>query len=164
MTQITCLREPAHSKRVIHKTRIPPKFLESSQSKLGNLYIHETSDLLASLTSGAASLQNNHLNTVLANAEWHFGNRYSATFGWFNTSGTVDPLLYAASPVSGSANGSPHSAGYIANFSYWPWQNLQLAAQYIGYTRFNGGSTNYDSSFRNANGNNTIYLDAKFLF
>jgi len=127
-------------------------------------YIHEKSDLLASFTSGAASLRNNHLNTVLANAEWHFGNSASGTFGWFDTSGTVDPLFYAPAAVSGSANGSPRSAGYIANFSYWPWQNLQLAAQYTGYTRFNGGSTNYDGSFRSANGNNTIYLDAKFLF
>ncbi|MBV8050937.1 MAG: hypothetical protein JOZ80_07105 [Acidobacteriaceae bacterium] len=127
-------------------------------------YIRENSDLLASFSSGAASLKNNHLNTVLANAEWHFGNRYSATFGWFDTSGTVNPLFYTATAVSGSANGNPKSDGYIANFSFWPWQNLQLAAQYTGYTRFNGGGTNYDGSGRNANGNNTIYLDAKFLF
>jgi hypothetical protein len=127
-------------------------------------YIHEKSDLLASFSSGAASLRNNHLNTVLANAEWHFGNRYSTTFGWFDTSGTVDPLFYAPAAVSGSANGSPKSDGYIVNFSFWPWQNLQLAAQYTGYTRFNGAGTNYDGSGRNANANNTIYLDAKFLF
>jgi len=127
-------------------------------------YIHQKSDLQASFASGAASLRNNHLNTVLANAEWHFGNRASATFGWFDTSGTVDPLFYAPAAVSGSANGSPKSDGYILNFSYWPWQNLQLAAQYTGYTRFNGGSTNYDGSLRNANSNNTIYLDVKFLF
>jgi len=66
--------------------------------------------------------------------------------------------------VSGSANGNPRSDGYIVNFSYWPWQNLQLAAQYTGYTRFNGAGTNYDGAGRNASANNTIYLDAKFLF
>jgi len=121
-------------------------------------YIHENSNLLA---SGFGA---NHLNTFLANAEYHFGNRITGTFGVFNTGGTVNPALYAPSPVTGSANGDPRGAGYIANASFWPWQNLQLAAQYTGYTRFNGGSTNYDGSGRNASANNTIYLDAKFIF
>jgi hypothetical protein len=127
-------------------------------------YIHENSDLLASLAAGASSLAPNRLNTVMANVEYHFGNRYSGTFGIFNTGGTVNPLLYPPAPLTGSANGDPRGAGYIANFSYWPWQNLQLAAQYTGYTRFNGGTTNYDGSGRNASANNTIYLDAKFIF
>lgn len=121
-------------------------------------FIRENSDLLAS------GFRSNHLNTVLANAEYHFGNRYTGTFGVFNTGGTVNPGLYGPGAVSGSANGDPRGAGYIANFSYWPWQNLQLAAQYTGYTRFNGGSTNYDGSGRNANANNTVYLDAKIIF
>jgi hypothetical protein len=127
-------------------------------------YIRENSDLLASLAAGAAAQGSHHLNTFLANAEYHFGNRYSGTFGWFDTDGTVDPLLYPPSAVSGSANGDPRGTGYIANVSFWPWQNLQLAAQYTGYTRFNGGTNNYDGSGRNASANNTIYLDAKFIF
>jgi hypothetical protein len=125
-------------------------------------YIRENSNLLATLGPGPAAA--NHLNTVLANAEYHFGNKYSGTFGWFDTNGTVNPLLYTPAPVNGSANGDPRGAGYIGNFSYWPWQNLQLAAQYTGYTRFNGGGTNYDGSGRNASANNTVYLDIKFLF
>ena len=127
-------------------------------------YIRENSDLLASLAAGAAAQGSHHLNTFLTNAEYHFGNRYTGTFGWFDTGGTVDPVLYAPSAVGGSANGDPRGAGYIVNFSYWPWQNLWLAAQYTGYTRFNGGATNYDGSGRNANSNNTIYLDVKFIF
>jgi hypothetical protein len=127
-------------------------------------YIRENSDLLASLAAGAAAQGPHHLNTLLANTEFHFGNRYTGTFGWFDTGGTADPVLYAPASVSGSANGDPRGAGYIANFSYWPWQNLLLAAQYTGYTRFNGGAANYDGSGRNASANNTIYLDAKFIF
>jgi hypothetical protein len=128
-------------------------------------YIHENSDLLATdYILGAAAQGPHHLDTFMANAEYHFGNRYTGTFGWFNTSGTADSTLYAPSPVTGSANGDPRGAGYMANFSYWPWQNLQLAAQYTGYTRFNGGSTDYDGSGRNASANNTVYLDAKFIF
>jgi hypothetical protein len=66
--------------------------------------------------------------------------------------------------VTGSANSNPRSAGYIANFSFWPMQNLQLAAQYTGYTRFNGAAINYDAAGRNASGNNTVYLDVHFVF
>jgi len=127
-------------------------------------YIRENNDLLASFNQGLVAQGSHRLNTVMANAEYHIGNKYTGTLGWFNTTGTSDATLYPVAPVSGSANGDPRGAGYIANISYWPWQNLQLAAQYTAYTRFNGGSTNYDSYGRNASGNNTIYLDAKIVF
>jgi hypothetical protein len=123
-------------------------------------YIHEKSDLLASVPTQPM----NHLNTFLPNIEYHYGNRYTGTFGWFSTTGTSNTTLYPAAPVSGNFNGNPQGEGYIANVSYWPWQNLWLAAQYTGYTRFNGAATNYDSAGRNASSNNTIYLDAKFVF
>ena len=81
------------------------------------------------------------------------------------TQGTNDVLLYPqGNAISGSANSDPRSAGYIANLSYWPLQNLDLGVQYTGYTRFNGGSTNYDGLARNASDNNTVYLLARFLF
>jgi len=127
-------------------------------------YIRENSNLAAAAATGAASPGRHHLNTLRANVEYHFGNRVSGALGWFNTDGTVDPLLYPQGAVSGSANGDPRGAGYIANFSYWPWQNLQLSAQYTGYTRFNGGATNYDAAGRNASSNNTVYLVARILF
>jgi len=131
---------------------------------LRGTYIHESSNLAATYAAMGALQPDHHLNTGLVNAEYHFGNRYSATLGWFDTGGTVDTLLYSQSPVTGSANGNPRGAGYIANFTVWPMQNLQLTAQYTGYTRFNGAATNYDGSGRNASGNNTVYLDVQFIF
>ena len=131
---------------------------------LRGTYIRENSALAATFAAGEAQQSAHHLDTALVNAEYHFGNRYSATLGWFDTGGTVDPLLYAQSPVTGSANGNPRGAGYIANFSVWPMQNLQLAVQYTGYTRFNGAAVNYDGAGRNASGNNTVYVDVKFVF
>jgi len=127
-------------------------------------YIHEDSALDGSFGSGAASQVNHHLDTVQANAEYHFGNRVSFAAGWFNISGTPDSLLYAAAPVTGSAHGDPRSDGYILNLSWWPIMNLDLAAQYTGYLRFNGAATNYDGSGRNASANNSIYLLARFMF
>lgn len=145
-------------------TQIDRTMFRKDVLSLRATYIRENSDLLASLNSGAAAQGSHHLNTVLANAEYHFGNKYSGTFGWFNTTGTSDAALYPSGAVSGNLNGDPRGAGYIANFSVWPWQNLLLAAQYTGYTRFNGGNINYDGAGRNASSNNTVYLDIKFLF
>lgn len=127
-------------------------------------YVRENSDLLASLAGGDVAQAGHHLNSANANAEYHFGNRYSGSVGWFNTSGTADTALYAQAPVSGSANGSPKSSGVIANLSWWPMQNLDLAAQYNAYTRFNGANTNYDGAGRDASANNTLYLLARFVF
>jgi hypothetical protein len=127
-------------------------------------YIRENSNLAAMAAAGTAAPGNHHLNTLNANVEYHIGNRASGTLGWFNTTGTADPFLYTPGAVSGSANGDPRGSGYIANVSYWPWQNLQLSAQYTGYTRFNGAKDNYDGAGRNASGNNTVYLVARFIF
>jgi len=128
-------------------------------------YIRENNDLLGSLYQGLVAQGSHRLNTVLANAEYHLGNKYTGTLGWFDTTGTSDTTLYPGpAPVTGNFNGDPRGAGYIMNVSYWPWQNLQLAAQYIAYTRFNGAATNYDGAGRNASSNNTLYLDAKIIF
>ena len=131
---------------------------------LRGTYIRENSALAATYAALGAQQSNHHLDTIFTNAEYHFGNRLSGTFGWFDTGGTVDPLLYTQSAVSGSANGSPLGAGYIANFSFFPMQNIQLGAQYTGYTRFNGAAMNYDGAGRDASGNNTWYLLARFIF
>ena len=145
-------------------TQIDRTLFKTDVLSLRGRYTRENSNLAAMAALGAASPGSHHLNTVMANAEYHFGNRASGAFGWFNTTGTTDVNLYPQNAVGGSANGDPRSAGYIANFSYWPWQNLQLSAQYTGYTRFNGGSTNYDGAGRNASSNNTVYLVARFVF
>lgn len=127
-------------------------------------YIRENNDLQSSLFQGMVSQGPHHLNTVMANAEYHLGNKYTGAIGWFNTTGTSDLTFYPPAPVTGNFNGDPRGAGLIFNVSYWPWQNLQLAAQYIDYTRFNGAANNYDGFGRNANSNNTVYLDARIFF
>ena len=153
--------------------RIIPQFKGDVLSIRGT-YIRENSSLLATFTNGGASLVQNHLNTVQANAEYHFGDKYSATIGYFNLDGTPDLLLYSGEttpgdpttipPVTGSLNGDPRSNGVIANVSWWPVQNIGLTFQYTGYTRFNGAGTNYDGAGRNAGSNNTLYLLARFVF
>jgi hypothetical protein len=127
-------------------------------------YIRENSALDATFAAEGSSQVSHHLNTVQANAEYHFGNRYAATFGFFNIDGTPDPMLFAQAPVAGSANGDPRSNGYIANVSWWPVQNIGLTFQYTGYMRFNGAKLNYDGAGRDAGSNNTMFLVARFVF
>jgi hypothetical protein len=130
---------------------------------LRGTYIRENSSLDATGFNNDSPIPH-HLNTVKLNAEYHFGDRVSATMGWFNIDGTTDPVVFAPGAISGSSNGDPKNAGYIANVSWWPVQNIGLTFQYTGYTRFNGGSTNYDGLGRNATQNNTMYLLARFVF
>jgi hypothetical protein len=127
-------------------------------------YIHEDSTLNASFAGGAAQQASHHLDSLSINGEYHFGNRYSLTLGYFDVSGTADPLLYPQAPLSGNLNGDPKSNGFIGNVSFWPSQNWQIGLQYTGYTNFNGGSANYDGAGRNASANNTFYLVGRFLF
>ena len=101
-------------------TQIDRTLFKTDVLSLRGSYTRENSNLAAMAALGAASPGSHHLNTVMANAEYHFGNRASGAFGWFNTTGTTDVNLYPQDSVGGSANGDPRSAGYIANFSYWP--------------------------------------------
>ena len=49
--------------------------------------------------------------------------------------------------------------------SLWqPFMNLKLGVQYTVYTQFNGGTSNYDGSGRNAGDNNTLLLFAWLIF
>ena len=41
---------------------------------------------------------------------------------------------------------------------------MRLLAQYTAYTKFNGASSNYDGSGRNARDNNTFYLLGWLMF
>jgi hypothetical protein len=148
--------------------RTIPRFHNNVVSLRG-AYIRENSTLNNEFDAESSDVLKHHLNTIQANAEYHFGNRYTGTFGWFNTTGTRDFTFYnpgceGPCSITGSANGSPNSSGYIANISWWPAQNIDLSAQYTGYRTFNGLSKNYDGSGRNAADNNTVYLLARFVF
>jgi len=143
--------------------RTIPQFKNDVLSLRGT-YIRENSSLLATFAAGSAAQVSHHLNTAQMNAEYHLGTKFSGTAGWFNVTGTRDPLLFAPGAVSGSANGAPQSNGYTLNASWWPVQNIDLAVQYTGYFRFNGAQTNYDGAGRSASSNNTVYLLARFVF
>jgi hypothetical protein len=121
-------------------------------------YIHEKSDLGATFLAGGASTKTNHLNAFKLDSTYHWRNRYSATGALFSTTGNGDALLYAPAPLTGSNNSKPDTNGYIAQFAFWPVQNIDIDVNYSGYFKFNGARTNYDGAMRNASDNNTVYV------
>jgi len=130
------------------------------------VYLHEkqTLDALVNQAEPGAQNLNNDLNTLRVNASWMPSYRYNFSLGYFNTDGSSDALLYPAAPMSGFSTGSPNSSGGLAEFDFNAWQNIRVGAQYVGYGRYNGASSNYDGSGRKASDNNTFYLFAWVAF
>ena len=48
--------------------------------------------------------------------------------------------------------------------SFWPWLNVKFGLQYTYYTKFNGGTDNYDGAGHSASDNNTLYLFSWLAF
>src|SRR6202045_66793 len=120
-------------------------------------YIHESQTLDASVIDLFAAHANNNLKTFKLAGEYSYRRKIGGSLGYFNTTGSADMTLYAPAPVSGSANNSPNTNGYIAEVNYLPWLNVKLQIQYVGYEKFNGLKLNYDGTGRNASDNNTLY-------
>jgi hypothetical protein len=131
--------------------------------------IHESMGLAGSYVAGAAANPSDQLTTTRFWATYYYWRRMGATAGYFSTTGSNDPILYPA-PAPGtagvitSANGAPTTRGWIAEANYLPWLNTKLSLQYTAYTKFNGGSSNYDGVGRSASANDTLYLVLWFSY
>jgi len=120
-------------------------------------YIHENQTLNASVLDLFAANTTNNLKTLKLTGEYSYQRRVGGSLGYFSTTGSTDTILYVAAPVTGSANNSPNSNGFIAEINYLPWLNTKLQLQYVAYEKFDGSKTNYDGAGRNASDNNTLY-------
>lgn len=121
-------------------------------------YIHEKSSLDATFAAEGTAAPAHHLDMFKLDGVYHWTHKYSAAAAVFSTTGTTDTVLYGQAPVTGSNNGSPATSGYIAQFAYWPVQNIDINVNYSGYTKFNGAVSNYDGANRDASDNNTVYM------
>jgi hypothetical protein len=136
--------------------------------------IHERQQLGASFSSGVSANPSNHLDALAIDASYIWRQTLSASLGLFDLSGSLDSGLYAPAPLSGSLTGSPDTRGVTLQLEYvpfgkldsWlhPWVNLRVGLQYTAYTRFNGGSANYDGFGRSASGNDSLFLFAWLAF
>lgn len=129
-------------------------FPDHSSLAVHAAYIHEKQTLDAS----APTQPDNHLNTFTVDAQYYWNGRYGPSVGYFNTTGNANPVVY------GSRTAKPDSSGWIMQWTYLPAQNVQLGVQYTIYNKFNGSSSNYDGTGRNASDNDALYLFAWILF
>ncbi len=120
-------------------------------------WIHERQSLASSSAAGL-SRPEDKLNSLNLSGRYHLDSSQAFGLGYFSTTGDRDSLLYAPNPVDGSASGSPDSTGWILQYVFLPRQNVQLTAEYTIYNKFNGRSSNYDGSGRNASDNDTLFL------
>jgi len=121
-------------------------------------WIHEDQTLDATFASGGSTHTDNTLQTFRLNVSYYPIQLVGVTAGYFQTTGSTDSTLYAPAPVVGSANGDPKTNGFVGEVDFNPWENARVGLQYTAYDKFNGGTSNYDGSGRNASGNNTLYL------
>ena len=102
------------------------------------------------------------LHTFKLKGSYYYQRKYGGTVALFQTTGSADGGLYGTN-ADGNAL-TPNSSGYILELDYLPIQNVRLLLQYTGYTKFNGGRSNYDGTGRNASDNNTLFADVWVAF
>jgi hypothetical protein len=133
-------------------------------------WINETDHWHASQTLGNTSHSHDMLWNLTATASYLFDKTYGADLQYFLIDGDKDPSLYAD-----SRTGSPTSDGWVIQLDYlpfnkgggpsfWQYSNVKFSLQYWIYNRFDGSRHNYDGSGRNAQDNNTLYLQAWIVF
>ena len=128
-------------------------------------WVREKQTRDATFGAGAASNPSDTLKTFRGKLTYYYDRQYGATLAYFRTWGNSDDALYnTGEPVTGSANGSPNTSGYIVELDWLPRRDIRLALQYTGYRTFNGASTNYDGFGRNARDNDTLYLVGWLMF
>ena len=127
-------------------------------------YINENENLNATDAAAEMPSLKTKLNTFKLDCSYNLPVGLAFTLGYFSTAGDNNPALYGPGDISGSLNSSPNSNALTAQVSYLPWLNTQFTVQYVAYSKFNGGSTNYDGSGRNASDNNTLYVVGWVVF
>lgn len=115
-------------------------------------WIHENQSLGASYAAGFAGNRSDELDSLNLTGTYFWRREFGGTLGFFNLSGSQDPLYY------GTFKGNSNSSWGMAEFDYVPWLNVKLGLQYTAYLKFNGGGSNYDGAGRNASDNNLLYL------
>lgn len=126
-------------------------------------YIYEHQNLEGSYAAGNADERSNHLNVFRLNGLYNLGKQVGFGLGYFLLKGSSNGNFYNEDQVL-TRSGSPDTDGILGQVNYYPWENVRLSLQYTAYLKFNGASSNYDGTGRDAQDNNTTYLLAWFVW
>lgn len=133
------------------------------------MFVHESQNIGATVAANSPGSPTQYgLNTFNINAQYWYENTYGVVVSWFNGFGSTNPIAYQPGEFSGFANNSPDYEGFSLEAdwvpfgkdkSLWrPFANVKIGAQYTHYIDFNGASSNYDGSGRNASANDSFLV------
>ena len=124
--------------------------------------IQEFQDLNASAALGAADNTSNTLRSLNTSVAYTYDSTIGLTAGAMHIWGNRDATLY------GTPDGSPDSTALTLQadwlpfnktpWTFYPWFNPRLSAQYVHYFQFDGSTGNVDGAGRNASDNDTLFL------
>lgn len=136
---------------------------DTSVYSLNARYTFERQNLSATFAAGGAADARNTLQDLRFDASYYWHDMVGVSVQPFKTWGSADSLLYA-----GNQSFKPDSSGVTLQLDGTPWGtdpspmgprvNMRVGVQYTAYGRFDGGSSNYDGSGRNASDNNTLRI------
>lgn len=125
---------------------------DDDQFSVDARWIHENQTLDASYAAGLSSNHSDELDSVSLNATYFWRRKFGGTLGFFNLSGSEDPVYY------GNFKGNSNSTWGLAEVDYVPWLNIKLGLQYTAFLKFNGAGSEYDGAGRSASDNNLLFL------
>ena len=142
-------------------------------------YTHERRSLLASCALGMADgsialgplsdCSGGSLSEVRGDISYYWRNKIGATVSAFKLTGSPNPAIYQNSPVA-----RPDSTGLLLQLDATPFSGpsspfgqrfaARVGIQYTAYSQFDGASSNYDGTGRNASDNNTVRVFSWIAF
>ncbi len=121
--------------------------------------IWENQDWANAVLAGGTTNATDTFRSVKGDLTYYYQGKIGATVGYFTTTGTFDPLLYASNTAA-----VPDSEGWVFELNYLPWDNTKFSLQYTTYSKFDGSTSDYDGSGRNPSDNNTLMAMAWLMY
>ncbi len=126
-------------------------------------YIREHQDYSANALGAANS--SNTVNEQTGKISYYYNKWYGVSLGFQKYTGSGDSNLYAAGDGVGGGSGRPDSTARILELNYLfsftgeeTFRRNRIVVQYTDWSKFNGGTTNYNGSGRNAKDNNMLSI------
>lgn len=130
------------------------------QWTLRGVYYYERQRWNASYPQGLSSIPGGNLNGITASATFTYRNQWTFSAAYYQSNGSANAALYAVTGPSGNTlSASPNTTGYYLQANYLPTQNVKLQAQYSGFLKFNGLTSDIDGLGRSPSANNTLWLN-----